>query len=113
MHNFKLTVAVLTIIFPYLLFNNSYDQPAYVNMSNTNNDIEIFIGQVESAFDKAESEVFGLNVKPEPIILPDPDPKKCVCKGSGIIIHGDGHTTECPFHPSKTFIKKLNTGEIK
>ena len=34
--------------------------------------------------------------------LPDPDPKKCICKGSGIIVHGDGHKTVCPYHGKKT-----------
>ena len=29
---------------------------------------------------------------------PDPDPAKCPCKGTGVITHGDGHTTPCPYH---------------
>ena len=28
----------------------------------------------------------------------DPDPDKCVCKGTGWITHGDGHKTACPYH---------------
>ena len=35
---------------------------------------------------------------PNPIPQPDPDPEKCACKGTGIITHGDGHTTHCPYH---------------
>jgi len=29
---------------------------------------------------------------------PNPDVNKCVCEGSGVITHGDGHTTPCPYH---------------
>jgi len=35
---------------------------------------------------------------PEPTPRLDPDPEKCACKGTGIITHGDGHTTHCPYH---------------
>lgn len=28
----------------------------------------------------------------------DKDPKKCICKGTGIIVQGDGHTTKCRYH---------------
>ena len=37
-----------------------------------------------------------------PDLVPDPDPAKCPCKGTGIITHGDGHTTECPYHGADT-----------
>jgi hypothetical protein len=57
-----------------------------------------------NAFDKAEKEIF--EKKPEP--LPDDgtnsDPTKCICKGTGIIVQGDGHKTPCRFH-GKTQIK--------
>ena len=29
---------------------------------------------------------------------PDPDPAKCACEGTGLITHGDGHQTVCPYH---------------
>ena len=56
--------------------------------------------QVNQAFDEAEKSVLGTNPdppNPEPL-GPDPDPDKCICKGTGIITHGDGHTTDCPYH---------------
>ena len=28
----------------------------------------------------------------------DKDPNKCICKGTGIVVHGDGHTTKCVYH---------------
>lgn len=50
------------------------------------------------SFDKAEKEIF--NNAPEP--LPDdgtnPDASKCVCKGTGVIVQGDGHKTACRYH---------------
>ena len=39
------------------------------------------------------------DVKPDiPDLVPHEDPEKCPCKGTGVIVHGDGHETECPFH---------------
>ena len=35
---------------------------------------------------------------PDDVLGPDPDPAKCICKGTGIITHGDGHQTPCPYH---------------
>ena len=35
---------------------------------------------------------------PDNALGPDPDPAKCICKGTGIITHGDGHQTPCPYH---------------
>lgn len=32
---------------------------------------------------------------------PNPDINKCVCEGSGVITHGDGYTTPCPYHSKK------------
>ena len=35
---------------------------------------------------------------PDTTPQPHPDADKCACKGTGIITHGDGHTTPCPYH---------------
>lgn len=70
--------------------------------------------EISNAFDEAEIKVF--NIKPTPdIVGPDEDPKKCICKGSGVIVQGDGHKTVCPYHGSKfgkdVIIKPLNSLE--
>lgn len=52
---------------------------------------------IAKSFDSAETKVFNKSPNPD-IVGPDPDPKKCVCKGSGIIVQGDGHKTPCPYH---------------
>lgn len=51
------------------------------------------------AFDNAEKEVFKVGPSPKPVVDDtNPDPAKCVCKGTGIIVQGDGHKTTCPYH---------------
>ena len=61
--------------------------------------IESWKQGIKQSFEKAEAEVL---TKPDDVVGPDPDPKKCICKGSGIIVHGDGHKTICPYHGKKT-----------
>lgn len=56
--------------------------------------------QASESFDSAEKDVFDIDPTPD-IVGPDPDPDKCVCKGSGFIVHGDGHRTVCPYHGKK------------
>lgn len=53
--------------------------------------------QISESFDLAEKEVFNIDV-PEPPTGPDEDPAKCICKGTGKIVQGDGHVSPCPFH---------------
>ena len=67
----------------------------------TSSDVEPIINRTELAFKQAESKV--LTVVPDDDIEPlgpDPDASKCACKGTGRIVHGDGHTTDCPYHSS-------------
>jgi len=67
----------------------------------SNDEINAIIVQVNEAFDEAELQVLG--VEPEPNIPKgiDPDPAKCICGGTGEIIQGDGHITQCPYHGKK------------
>lgn len=60
---------------------------------------------ISKSFDEAEIKIYNITPKPD-IVGPDEDPKKCICKGTGVIKHGDGHTTPCPYH-SKQFSKPL------
>ena len=66
--------------------------------------VEEWKKEVKVAFDDAELKIFQVNPKPVVIDDTNPDPAKCVCKGTGIIVQGDGHKTACPFH-SKTLKK--------
>ena len=43
----------------------------------------------------------GVDNTPKPIPEPEgphPDVDKCICKGTGIIVQGDGHESKCPYH---------------
>lgn len=54
--------------------------------------------QCRTAFNNAEKEVFKIDPAPKPVVDTDPDPAKCICKGTGIIVQGDGHKSTCPYH---------------
>lgn len=67
----------------------------------TKDDIKDIIETVEQSFVKAEASVLNIDpVDPDTPSGPDPDPEKCICKGTGKIIQGDGHITPCPYHAS-------------
>jgi len=51
-----------------------------------------------SSFNRAEKEVFVITPDPLPDDGTNPDASKCICKGTGIIVQGDGHKTSCPYH---------------
>lgn len=55
---------------------------------------------VSIAFNEAEVKIYNITPTPD-IVGPDEDPAKCICKGTGVIQQGDGHTTPCPYHGSK------------
>lgn len=83
----------------FIYFTNSSKNE---NKGLTNEQSDVIMKDIENAFDKAELEI--LDGKPEPDdkpLRPDPDPKKCICQGTGKIIQGDGHVTSCPYHGSK------------
>ena len=77
----------------------------------TNEDAQATIATVNECFDKAEEKVFGNKPdNPDTPSGPDPDPEKCICKGTGKIVQGDGHVSDCPYHkkepaPNKTTCK--------
>ena len=67
----------------------------------TKDDVNSIIETVEQSF--IDAEVSVLKITPEPDVTPegpDPDPEKCICKGTGKIVQGDGHVSPCPYHAS-------------
>jgi hypothetical protein len=71
-------------------------------------DLSDRIKAANNAFQIAESEVFKDDVNPvdpDENLKPDPDADKCACKGTGKIVHGDGHSTPCPFHAVEVILQ--------
>ena len=111
---FVVIVGIVLLIVPKNIKNNSPWSNGFNNNFSCNTDAitKMYEGYVEQwkkdiaySFNEAEKEVYGSNPTPD-IVGPHPDPKKCICKGSGVIKQGDGHTTPCPYHGSK-FVKPL------
>lgn len=74
------------------------------NIDSAFSDVSSMVAQADAAFVRAEEKL--LNIKPDDVIRPDPDPAKCPCKGTGTIKQGDGHNTQCPYHGKTTQILK-------
>lgn len=75
--------------------------------------VEEWINEANISFDKAEKDILQ-KPAPNPVIVgPDPDPIKCICKGTGIIVQGDKHTTPCPFHSEQTQGTQKDARKIK
>jgi hypothetical protein len=79
------------------------EQICSLNNEDITNMYSVYVDQwkqesIES-FNKAEKEIFKKDiVPPKPNDGTNPDPAKCICNGTGIIVQGDGHKTECPYH---------------
>jgi len=71
--------------------------------------IDTWKKDISESFDEAEIKIYNITPTPD-VVGPHEDPAKCICKGSGVIRQGDGHTTPCPYH-SKEFSKPLITLE--
>ena len=58
--------------------------------------------ECKKSFVDAEKEIFKDDIVPDIVDETNPDPAKCVCKGTGVIVQGDGHKTVCPYHGKTT-----------
>lgn len=72
--------------------------------------VEEWQNKAKSSFEIAEKAIFTPKPAPKPddIIGPNPDPIKCICKGTGVIVHGDGHRTSCEYHGRSSIQPKGN-----
>jgi hypothetical protein len=88
-------VAVLSFVY----FTNS---DKFSSSGLTNDEIQSIIEGTTESFLEAEREVLKVEPEPDPKPIvpsgPDPDVKKCICKGTGKIVQGDGHVSPCPYH---------------
>ena len=74
-------------------FNFSTDTPTE-NVVNTT--VQEFHPLVKTAFNEAEKKFLDVEIDEPEGMHPDAD--KCICKGTGVIVHGDGHRTSCDYH---------------
>lgn len=76
------------------------------NIDSAFSDVSDVVEKANKSFQLAEDKL--LNVKPDTDdpFAPNPDASKCPCKGSGVIVHGDGHKTACPFHSKNSNMLK-------
>lgn len=92
----KVIIGMILAVVLLSIFRNSENN---LSFEMTNDEVTTIINQTNEAFDLAEEKIF--DTKPNPDDTPkgiDPDPEKCICGGTGIIIQGDGHETKCPYH---------------
>lgn len=81
-------------------FNNDYGCSTHAISKMYEGYVNEWKKDISRSFDEAEKIVFNDTPTPD-IIGPHEDPDKCICKGSGVIVQGDGHKTVCPYHGSK------------
>jgi hypothetical protein len=98
--NFKQRAIVGFVVVAVLFYFNINQKNSKKDL--TNYDIESIMIEANKSFASAEAKVLGKPPVPDDTPSgPDPDPEKCVCKGTGKIIQGDGHVTPCPYHSAK------------
>lgn len=102
-----LLFSLLSLSLVFSCYNSYNTQQCYSIETNDITDmyknyVEDWKLQSKKAFDEAEAKIF-IVPKPPVVVIPmeDPDPAKCICKGTGIITHGDGHKTPCQYHGNK------------
>lgn len=83
-------------------WSNGFDNTFGCNTEDITNMYVEYVEQwkkeINDSFDFAEEKIYNVKPNPDDIDGPNPDPDKCACKGSGLITHGDGHKTPCPYH---------------
>ncbi len=86
-------VGVAVISWAFFAASNS-------NFGLTNDELNTIINETNASFDLAEQKILGSkpDIPDDTPVGPHPDKDKCICRGTGVITHGDGHTTDCPYH---------------
>ena len=76
-----------------------------------NDSVKDFHPVVISAFDEADK--LMIDKTEEVTDGQDPDPAKCICKGTGKITQGDGHVTDCRYHGKQGETNTLEIEDLK
>lgn len=105
----KIIIAFLLIIVLFFSVdfakrNNYIDFDFNKPKVEVSKDFEETLLKTNTAFDNAEKKFLEI------IEIDDgtnPDASKCICKGTGVITQGDGHTTSCKYHGKKSEYESL------
>jgi hypothetical protein len=109
MKRFKSIALLLVLIFP---FCSSCDNQVEYGSYEDNSQVGIITSDIIASFELAEKNIYDMVPVPDDKPLgPDPDVNKCACKGTGRIVHGDGHVTKCPFHLTELLIRNYEDQE--
>lgn len=99
---------IKSLVILTFLCSISCSQTSFKNYAITDTERDNIVQRVNVAIDQAEKKILGSNPKPDDGPSgPDPDPEKCICRGTGEIVQGDGHVTKCPFHPIELILQKM------
>jgi len=90
-------VLVLLVAISIFFFIPKNEMLKDANGKVLNANVETLYPKIKEKFDEAEVK-FLPKVEKDVVVGPDKDAAKCVCKGTGKILQGDGHVTDCPFH---------------
>jgi hypothetical protein len=108
---------LLLIITSLFVIGCSYQPLCCFNGEDVTNMYAHYVGEwqkeAKSSFESAEKTVFQAAPKPDEILGPNPDVSKCICRGSGIIVQGDGHKTPCPYHHKGDVLKAPSSANKK
>ena len=102
-------IVLLVLLSPLLA--SCQNETEYGSYGN-NSEVGSITSDVVDSFESAEKEIYNTVPVPDDKPLgPDPDVNKCACKGTGRIVHGDGHVTKCPFHLTELLIRNYEDQE--
>lgn len=106
-------IIAVTLLLVFLVFKNDileYTESLNVKSSVSQEDIDFKKNKISLIFDRVEVSIFG----DSPVGPDKPKPKpgdKCLeCKGTGVIVQGDGHVTACVPCDGKGIFKDVISG---
>ena len=86
---------VRSVLLATIICSMSYGQ-SIINYVISDLERDNIVQKVNIAINNAEKEILG-SPSPKPDDGPSgphPDPEKCICRGTGKIVQGDGHVTK-------------------
>lgn len=111
----NLTIAILVVLLGVVSFKSVDLDDIKVDLgkkAEVNAVFEEYHPLIVTAFDKAEKE-FIKQVDIDEVERMDPDPKKCICKGTGLLPTDGSVVSYCKYHGNRAFDEKMASLEAK